>query len=319
MSSSSASPALALAGALLMTSAPVQALEHAAVVPSLADATGASLLARGGGGGGGFRGGGGGGGGFRGGGGGEGFRGGGRPQTGFQSAGTGLNRGSSRPAGGWASNVGQDRSRPSLDRPAGDRAGNRTFNGNLNGNRTGNVDRNVNGNLNRNVNGNLNRNVDRNVNRNFNGTVGRDWGRNVNIGNVNLQPGWARPGWGVARPWNYGWYGGWATPSWGWWGAQAAVWGIGSLASAAIINQAVDAAVSSQTIYIVVPNTDYQLLYGTIVPSGSTGVSFDVTAGGSTYQLSADCSAGTLNGRNPASAAEAELLNAACQVAYGST
>jgi len=45
---------------------------------------------------------------------------------------------------------------------------------------------------------------------------------------------------------------------------------------------------------------------------------FDVTAAGATYQLMADCNRGTLNGQDPQSAAEAELLNAACQVAYGS-
>jgi len=28
----------------------------------------------------------------------------------------------------------------------------------------------------------------------------------------NYWPGWARPGWNAARPWNWGWYGGWSTP-----------------------------------------------------------------------------------------------------------
>jgi hypothetical protein len=48
-------------------------------------------------------------------------------------------------------------------------------------------------------------------------------------------------------------------------------------------------------------------------------VSFAVTADGNTYQLSADCNAGTINGQQPSNASEAELLNAACQVAFGST
>jgi hypothetical protein len=170
----------------------------------------------------------------------------------------------------------------------------------------------------RNVDRNIDRNVDRTINRNFDANINRDWGRSIDIGDVNLYPGWARPGWGVARPWNWGWYGGWATPTWGWWGARAAAWGIGTLATAAIINDAVDNAVSNQVSYIVVPNSDYQLLYGTVSPSGSNGVTFDVTANGSTYRLTADCKAGTLNGREPTAAAEAELLNAACQVAYGS-
>jgi hypothetical protein len=171
------------------------------------------------------------------------------------------------------------------------------------------------GTFNRNVNANLNRNVNRNINRNVN--VNRNWNRALNVNAIRVRPGWARPGWGVARPWNHGWYGGWANPSWGWWGASAAAWGVGTLATAAMINSAVDAAVASNQTTIVVPNTDYQLLYGTIQPSGSSAVSFDVSAGDSTYQLSADCQSGLLNGQVPASAQEAELLNAACQVAFG--
>ncbi|MFO7628971.1 MAG: hypothetical protein R6W06_05530 [Prochlorococcaceae cyanobacterium] len=177
------------------------------------------------------------------------------------------------------------------------------------------MNRGLNRDLNRDVNRNVNRDINRDFNRNVN--VDRDWNRNLDIGDVNLYPGWARPGWGVARPWNYGWYGGWATPGWSWWGARAATWGVATLATAAIINDAVDSAVESQTTYIVVPNTGYQLLYGTVQPSGSSGVSFDVTANGSTYKLSADCQSGLLNGREPNSSEEAELLNAACQVAYG--
>ncbi|MFZ0406595.1 MAG: hypothetical protein WAM11_00575 [Cyanobium sp.] len=166
---------------------------------------------------------------------------------------------------------------------------------------------------------NFNGQIDRNLNRNWNTNVNRNWNRTVNINNVNLRPGWARPGWGYARPWNYGWYGGWATPAWGWWGSRAAVWGVATLASAAIINQAVDNAINSQQTMIVVPNSNYQLLYGTVQPIGSAGVQFDVSVNGATYQLTADCQSGLLNGVQPASAAEAELLNAACQVAFGNS
>ena len=253
-----------------------------------------------------------------------GFGGGGnRPQTGFQGAGGGLNRGSSRPSGGWSNKLGSDNARPSLDRPVAQRDGNRNLNrdGDRNLNRDGNRDlnRNLNRDLNRDVNRNVNRDIKRDVNRNISRDINRDWNRRVNINDVNLYPGWARPGWGLARPWNYGWYGGWSTPSWGWWGARAAAWGIGSLATAAIINDAVNDAIDDHVSYIVVPNSDYQLLYGTVAPVGGSSVSFDVTANGSTYQLTADCNAGTLNGRDPGAPAEAELLNAACQVAYGST
>lgn len=217
---------------------------------------------------------------------------GGRASTGLSAAGGGFNRGSSRPSGGWSSRVPSDRAQPSLNRevPRRHERSGAAFNGN-----------------------GLNRNVNRDVNRN----ISRNWGRNVNLNNVNLYPGWARPGWAAARPWSYGWYGGWATPAWGWWGARAAAWGITTLATASVINAAVNAAVQSQATYIVVPETDLQLQYGTVQPSGSNGVSFVVTANGTSYQLTADCQAGTLNGNVPTSAAEAELVNAACQVAYG--
>jgi hypothetical protein len=160
----------------------------------------------------------------------------------------------------------------------------------------------------------VNHNFDRNVNRNRE----VNWNRRVNIDNVNINAGWARPGWGYARPWNTGWYGGWSQPSWGWWGANAAAWGLTTLASAAIINSAVNNAVDSSTSYIVVPNTNYELLYGSVQPSGSSAVTFAVTADGATYEITADCNRGTLDGRVPSSAEEAELLNAACQVGFGS-
>lgn len=254
-----------------------------------------------------------------------------RAQTGFQGAGSGLNRGERRPSGGWSGGVPASGARPSLDRPASrdlGRGPSRDGSAGLNRPATGRDlnraelnrpagDRDLNrGDFNR---ADLNRtDLNRNVNRDLNRTVNRNWTRNVNIGDVDIHPGWARPGWGVARPWNTGWYGGWSNPPWGWWGARAAVWGVGTLATASLINSAVDAAINDQVTYIVVPNTSYQLLYGSVAPTGSSSVSFAVTAGGSTYQLTADCQAGTINGQDPASAAEAELLNAACQVAYGS-
>jgi hypothetical protein len=312
--------------------------------------TQADWIARGGGGGGGRGGGGFGGGSGRGGGGsGSGGR------SGFQHSGEagGLNRGATRPSGGWSNSVRSTAPSPGLGRPAarpdpglqapGNRtpsalgAANRTPGslgsaqrtpasldrsnlGNPNrdgiaGNRNlGTDDRNL-GTDGRNLNGSLNRPVQ----RNFNTNVSRNWNRDVNINNVNLSPGWARSGWGYARPWSYGWYGGWATPAWGWWGANAALWGVSSLASAAVINAAVDSAVASSSTYIIVPQTSYQLLWGTVQPSGSQGVSFLVQVDGSTYSLSADCAAGSIDGVAPSSAAQAELLNAACQVAYGST
>ena len=130
-------------------------------------------------------------------------------------------------------------------------------------------------------------------------------------------PGWARPGWGYARPWNYGWYGGWATPSWNWWGPRAAAWGIASLTTAAVINAAVNEAVNDHVSYIVIPNSNYQLMYGTVAPGGTDVVNFEVFMGDTPITMRADCRRGTLNGNTPNTRGEAELMHAACQVAYG--
>ena len=240
--------------------------------------------------------------------------GGSRGRTGFQGSGGagGLNRGSSRPTGGWSRGGTGQVGSPSLNPPARrPGAAGSIGSGRAGGDAASRVTRpGGSGSINRNA-GSINRNVNRNIN------VNRSWTRSANVNAFAVRPGWARPGWGVARPWNHGWYGGWVTPSWGWWGARAAAWGVGTLATAAIINSAVDAAVASNQTTIVVPNSDYQLLYGTVQPTGTYGVSFDVSADGSVYQLSADCQAGLLNGQEPQTAQEAELLNAACQVAFG--
>jgi hypothetical protein len=224
--------------------------------------------------------------------------------------------GDRRPVGGGGS-LGD---RTTLNRPSGDRnLGNRDLTNRNPGNRDL-TNRTLNNRdlSNRDLNRNVNRDINRNVNRNVNRDINRNW-RQVNVNNVNVNAGWARPGWGYARPWYYGWYGGWATPSWGWWGGQAALWGIGTLATAAVINSAVDNAISAQQTYIVVPSSTYQLLYGTVQPSGAQSVTFDVSVDGSTYQLSADCNAGLIDGQQPTTAEQAQLLNAACQVAFGST
>ena len=237
--------------------------------------------------------------------------GGSRARSGFGGAtgADGLSRGNGRPSGGWSNRVSQDRAVPSLNPTAVNRGG---FNAPTRAGRAPSPNRDFGANRpgNRDLNGFGNRDVTRNISR--------DWSRNVNLNAVNLYPGWARPGWGVARPWNYGWYGVSAAPAWGWWGARAAAWGITTLTTAAIINAAVNEAVDDHVSYIVVPNSDYRLQYGTVAPLGSNGVSFVVTSNGSSYQLNADCRAGTINGRDPNTAAEAELINAACQVAYGS-
>jgi hypothetical protein len=133
----------------------------------------------------------------------------------------------------------------------------------------------------------------------------------------NYWPGWVRPGWNRARPWNWGWYGGWSSPPWGWWGVRSAAWGLRSLATAAVINTAVNNAIAASQTTIVVPDTTYQLFFNSVQPSGDQLVYFVVTDGVESRQISADCRTGSLGGQEPSDASEAQLLNAACQVAFG--
>ena len=115
----------------------------------------------------------------------------------------------------------------------------------------------------------------------------------------------------------WGWYGGWSTPPWGWWGVRSAAWGLRTLASAAVINNAVNDAIAASQTTIVVPDTTYQLYFNSVQTSGDQVVYFVVSDGVESRQISADCSSGTLAGQEPADASEAQLLNAACQVAFG--
>lgn len=254
----------------------------------------------------------GGGGGRVGGGGGLRMGGGGGPAkglSGFQSAGGGLNRGAAKPTGGWSGAVSPGAGTGAIRRPSTQPNGNRDLGTRDFGSRNQG---------NRELGSNDSRGANRDVTRNVSREVNRNWTRTVNLAGTNLHPGWARPGWGVARPWRTGWYGGWSTPTWGWWGARAAAWGIVTLATATIINDAVDTAVAENNSMIVIPNTTYQLLYGTIQPSGTSNVTFVVNANGTNYELTADCQRGLINGQIPQNADEAQVLNAACQVAYGS-
>ena len=146
--------------------------------------------------------------------------------------------------------------------------------------------------------------------------VNPSWSRTV-VNRANLFPAWARPGWGALRPWDHGWYGNRSFTPWSWWGARSRAWGTTSLASRVSINRAVDNAINNYIPYIVVPKTNYKLLYGTELPSAGESVSFVVQANSTDYQLKANCKQGTLNDQIPMNIEEAELLNAACQVAYG--
>ncbi len=227
--------------------------------------------------------------------------------SGFKTSGSSLNRGSKKPNGGWTSKSNQ-KSGPSLDKQKGSdrhKAADK---------HKGSDKRKASNQRDKNKKENHKNREKRRDDRWDDRAKRMDkrWDRWDNY------PGWARPGWGYARPWNTGWYGGWATPRWGWWGPSAAAWGVSSLATAAIINAAVDNAVNSHTTTIVVPNTDYRLLYGSVEPVNEETVSFSVESGDREVALNADCKRGTLDGRNPSSTQEAELLNAACQVAFGS-
>jgi hypothetical protein len=122
--------------------------------------------------------------------------------------------------------------------------------------------------------------------------------------------------WSNNRPWNNGWYGGSYYNNWGWYPGQAAAWGIAGMATFGTINSLVNSAQSSQVSYIEVPNSDYSLYYPSVTATGDV-VSFEADNGYDTVRFNANCRNGTLNGGTPRNANEAQLLNAACQVAFG--
>ncbi len=122
--------------------------------------------------------------------------------------------------------------------------------------------------------------------------------------------------WSNNRPWNNGWYGGSYYNNWGWYPGQAAAWGLAGMATFGTINSLVNSAQSSQVSYIDVPNSDYKLYYPSVTATGDV-VSFEADNGYETVRFNANCRDGTLNGGAPLNANEAQLLNAACQVAFG--
>ena len=122
--------------------------------------------------------------------------------------------------------------------------------------------------------------------------------------------------WSNNRPWNNGWYGGSYYNNWRWYPGQAAVWGLAGMATFGTINSLVNSAQSSQVSYIEVPNSDYSLYYPSVTATGDV-VSFEADNGYDTARFNANCRNGTLNGGAPLNANEAQLLNAACQVAFG--
>lgn len=132
-------------------------------------------------------------------------------------------------------------------------------------------------------------------------------------------PTWAQnSNWGYNRPWNNGWYSS-GNPSWSWWGGQALGWGINALTTALIVNNAINNAIRERQPTVVVPNSSMQLYYGSVEARDQTEVTFMVANGNDAYEMVADCEDGLLNGEVPTVVAEAELVNTACQVAFGST
>lgn len=131
-------------------------------------------------------------------------------------------------------------------------------------------------------------------------------------------PAWAGRGYWPARTWTTGWYRPYAT-AWPWWGASSVAWGVTGLATAAAINSAVNAAAAQQSTVIVVPQTSLQLDYGSIQALPPNGVQFAVAAAGLPFAtVTSDCKQGLINGAPPTTADQAQLLNASCQIAYGS-
>jgi len=297
--------------ALLLGAMPPMAttLLIATATPALAERGGGG----GGGGGGGFRGGGGGGGGFRGGGGGGGggaYRfsapridsapvarsegGGGGGGGGGGMGGRALEQGyrGSHPLYGSGSRTawtGHNMSRDQFDRLQSGRG---------NGGRLGNS---FGGNFdNERYNGRVN--LENNFyNRNYGG-----WNNN-----------WSNGGYWGSRPWSYGWYS-WSPDSWGWWGGNSAGWGLAALATGEVISDLVDDAAQQQSPVINVPDSNYQLSYGSVDSVGSGGADFSYAVADSMpIKGAANCQQGLLDGQVPSTAAQAQLLNAACQVAYG--
>ena len=145
-----------------------------------------------------------------------------------------------------------------------------------------------------------------NLENNFYNRNGGGWNNN-----------WSNGGYWGSRPWGYGWYN-WSPNSWGWWGSGSLGWEVAALATGAVITNLVDQASQQQSQVIEVPDSPYQLNYGSVDAVGSSGADFSYGVSGSPPVKGAvNCQAGLLDGQVPATAAQAQLLNAACQVAYG--
>ena len=148
---------------------------------------------------------------------------------------------------------------------------------------------------------------------------GDNWGYNNwgNRWNGGWNNNWNNGGFWGDRQWSYGWYN-WQPNTWGWWGNNSAAWGLAGLATGAAITDLVNDASDQQSPVIEVPDSNYQLNYGTVDAVGNSGANFSYSVANSPpVQGGVDCQDGLLDGQVPSTAAQAQLLNAACQVAYG--
>lgn len=84
-----------------------------------------------------------------------------------------------------------------------------------------------------------------------------------------------------------------------------------------MIGSTVTAAAQNNQSYIVVPNTTYQLDYGIVQPYGYANITFNYSNSGQSFTVNANCQQDLLNGQVPKTPQQAQLLNAACQVAFG--
>ncbi|MCP9915639.1 hypothetical protein [Cyanobium sp. ATX 6F1] len=129
-------------------------------------------------------------------------------------------------------------------------------------------------------------------------------------------PAWGRTGYWGARSWSTGWYR--VNPvGWGWWRPSSAAWGLTGLATAATINALVNQSVAQQSTVIAVPQSFYQLDYSSLQATAPYGANFTYISSGEPLAAQVDCQQGLFSDQPPQSANEAQLLNAACQVAYG--
>ena len=74
----------------------------------------------------------------------------------------------------------------------------------------------------------------------------------------------------------------------------------------------VNSSQQSNSSTIVVPETDYQLNYGSV----GSEINFNYQIDGQTLTGTADCQRGLLNGTFPRDESQAHLLNAVCHIRY---